>query len=204
MAARQGPGGMGGALRGALSAAAAVGRAPGFREPRLAAGRTFWLEQRPQERGRTTLLVRETHPQGGDAGAAIELTPGLCNLRSRVHDYGGGVYAVEGTTVVFVEDRDRCLWRLDLPAGLLPDAIGPPQRLTAPDEAGSSRAFADGLIDPGRRRWLGVMEQRGCDQLVAVSLEGGGAAGDGEKERDDTRSPPRSRNVTDQPTSAKR
>jgi dienelactone hydrolase len=151
----------------------AVGRAPGFREPRLAAGKTFWLEQRPQEKGRTTLLVRENPPQGGEAGAPIELTPGGCNLRSRVHDYGGGVYAVEGTTVVFVEDSDRCLWRLDLPAGLLRDPIGPPQRLTAPDEAGTSRAFADGLIDPGRHRWLGVMEQQGRDQLVAVSLEGG-------------------------------
>jgi dipeptidyl aminopeptidase/acylaminoacyl peptidase len=153
----------------------AVGRAPGFKEPRLAGGRTFWLEQRPQEQGRTTLLVREEPLQGEEGDDPIELTPGPSNLRSRVHDYGGGVYAVEGNTVVFVEDGDRCLWRLDLPAGPLREALPPqrPQRLTAADAAGTSRAFADGLIDRGRRRWLGVMEQQGRDQLVAVSLEGG-------------------------------
>lgn len=173
MAAGQGAGGMRGAPRGALSAAAAVGRIPVVREPRLAAGRTFWLEQRPQEQGRTTLLVREEPPQGGEPGAPIELTPGAFNLRSRVHDYGGGAYAVVGTTVVFVEDGDRCLWRLELPSGPLREPIDPPQRLTAAAAQGTPRAFADGLIDPVRRRWLGVMEQQGRDHLVAVPLEGG-------------------------------
>jgi len=91
-----------------------------LREPRRAGGRTFWLEQRPQEQGRTTLLMREDRPQGEKPDAPLELTPGPCNLRSRVHDYGGGIYAVEGTTVVFVEDGDRGLWRLDLPANPRP------------------------------------------------------------------------------------
>jgi len=156
-----------------VSAAVAVGRTPVFREPRLAAGRTFWLEQRPQEQGRTTLLLREEAPPSGERAALIELTPAPCNLRSRVHEYGGGVYAVAGNTVVFIEDGDRCLWRLDLPAGPLRDPIPSPQRLTAAAAEGTPRAFADGLIDPGRRRWLGVMEQEGRDQLVAVPLEGG-------------------------------
>jgi dipeptidyl aminopeptidase/acylaminoacyl peptidase len=132
------------------------GRTPSFKEPLLRDGRLLWLEQRPQEQGRTTLMLR---PAGG--AAAIELTPSPTNLRSRVHEYGGGVYALEGNDLVFVDDGDRCLWHLNLG--------GAPQRLTPP----GPRAFADGLIDGPRRRWLGVMEADGRDQLVAVPLAGG-------------------------------
>ncbi|MCP9917357.1 S9 family peptidase [Cyanobium sp. ATX 6F1] len=161
-----------------------MGLTPALKEPHWLQGRLFWLEQRPQEQGRTTLLVR----QRPDA-EAVELTPGPWNLRSRVHDYGGGVYALgewHGASkeperlaeplAVFVHDGDRCLWRLDLGPTL---AGGPgkaeghappePQRLTQP----GARAFADGLIDGARRRWIGVMEEGGRDQLVAVDLAGG-------------------------------
>ncbi|MFM7634942.1 MAG: prolyl oligopeptidase family serine peptidase [Cyanobacteriota bacterium] len=142
-----------------------MGRTPSVREPLLRGGRLFWLEQRPQERGRTTLLVAPpAQPE-----AAIELTPGEWNLRSRVHGYGGGVYAVEGPDLVWVDDGDRCLWHRPLdPHTGAPG--GEPQRLTAPD---AGRAFADGLIDCGRARWIGVMEQGGRDHLVAVPLTGG-------------------------------
>ena len=83
-----------------LAATLVVAASPALREPRLAGGRLFWLEQRPGEQGRTTLLMQA-------AGAPPqELTPGR-NLRSRVHDYGGGCYAVAGPTVVFSDDSDR-------------------------------------------------------------------------------------------------
>ena len=46
-----------------LSAQHAVGRLPGLKEPALVSGPDatlwlIWLEQRPQERGRTTALIR--------------------------------------------------------------------------------------------------------------------------------------------------
>jgi hypothetical protein len=146
-----------------LAAALVEGRAPSIKEPLLRDGQLLWLEQRPQEQGRTTLMLR---PAGG--GAGVELTPSPCNLRSRVHEYGGGVYAAAGSDLVFVDDGDRCLWHLNLPG----DPTGPdhaPRRLTTPGPWG----FADGLIDVPRRRWLGVMETEGRDQLVAVPLAGG-------------------------------
>jgi len=139
-----------------LAAALVEGRTPSLKEPLLRDGRLLWLEQRPQEQGRTTLMLQ---PAGG--GAGVELTPNPCNLRSRVHEYGGGVYAASGSDLVFVDDGDRCLWHLNLP--------GAPRRLTTP----GPRGFADGLIDGPRRRWLGVMEAEGRDQLVAVPLAGG-------------------------------
>jgi len=61
---------------------------PVLKEPQLAGGRLFWQEQRPQEGGRTTLLLREAD------GRSRDLTPGDWNLRSRVHEYGGGAVAV--------------------------------------------------------------------------------------------------------------
>lgn len=158
-----------------LPAPAAVGAVPTWREPRLVRGHLFWLEGRPQEQGRTTLLMR---PAGERHALPRELTPPPWNLRSRLHGYGGGAFTSDGTTVVFVHDGDRQLWRLDLAAD--PQASLPaPQRLTAPPDpaegAGGQdqRAFGDGLVDGPRDRWIGVMEAGGRDQLVAVSLAGG-------------------------------
>ena len=154
-----------------LSAANAVVSIPVPKEPLLAQGRLFWLEQRPQENGRTTLMGC-----GSRGRPPRDLTPGQWNLRSRIHGYGGGSYTVNGKIAVFVHDGDRCLWRLDLESGLEPGlevvALGQPRQLTAPGEQGE-RTFSDGLIDRARDRWIGVMEQGGEDFWVAVPLEGG-------------------------------
>lgn len=95
-----------------------------------------------------------------------DLTPGPWNLRSRAHEFGGGCYAVAADQVVFIHDGDGCLWHLCMAHG------EPPRRLTQPQARGE-RCFAEGLIDLGRQRWLGVMEAGGRDQLVAVPLAGG-------------------------------
>jgi len=97
----------------------------------------------------------------------FELTPGDWNLRSRVHEYGGGVFAVAGADLVLVHDGDRCLYHLPIDPSGAP--LAPPRRLVEPGD----RAFADGLIDPGRQRWVGVMEAHGRDHLVALPLAGG-------------------------------
>ena len=152
-----------------LSAALVLGKTPSLKEPQLLGGDLFWLEQRPHEKGRTTLMVR-----AAGAAAARELTPGAWNLRCRVHEYGGGACAVGRTSrgepiAVFVHDGDRCLWLLPLRG----DA-GEPQRLTPP--AGDGRfagALGGGVIDPAADRWIGVLEVDGADQLVAVPLQGG-------------------------------
>jgi len=155
---------------GALSARAVVGSTPALKEPRLDGDSLYWLEQRPQERGRTTLLRR---PVADPQAPPEELTPGSWDLRSRVHEYGGGVVAIAGSDVVFVHDGDRCLWHGDL-AGQPPGDPGARfRRLTPAAPAGSPRAFAGGVIDQKHRRWLGVMEAEGRDQLVAVPLAGG-------------------------------
>lgn len=154
-----------------LPAAVAVGALPSWHDPCLVRGQLLWLETRPREGGRTTLLTR---PAGG-AQPPRELTPAPWTVRSRLHGYGGGAFSTDGAAVVFVHDGDRQLWCVDWPA---PDAPLPaPRRLTAPPELAEGqrdgRAFGDGLIDGRRRRWLGVLEENGRDRLAAVSLAGG-------------------------------
>jgi dienelactone hydrolase len=152
-----------------LSAEVVLGKTPTIKEPRLLGGVLYWLEQRPQEQGRTTLMARR-----GPDQAAVELTPGVWNLRCRVHEYGGGACAIGQVgnaepIAVFVHDADRCLWLLGL------DGDKPqPQRLTSPGSDGRfPGALGGGLIDPANNRWIGVLEAGGRDQLVAVSLQGG-------------------------------
>jgi dienelactone hydrolase len=152
-----------------LPAELVLGKTPSIKEPRLLGGVLYWLEQRPQEQGRTTLMARRSPDQ-----AAVELTPGAWNLRCRVHEYGGGACAIgrlsNGEPVaVFIHDADRCLWLLAL-SGDNPQL----QRLSSPGSDGRfPGTLGGGLIDPANNRWIGVLEAGGRDQLVAVSLQGG-------------------------------
>jgi len=229
------------ALRRPLSASRVVGATPLWSEPRLQGGRLFWLERRPAEGGRTTLLCRPLDDLNRGAAAAREIVPATADLRSRVHDYGGGAYCLAPaeagrTTVVWVNDRDRALWSLELPPLAAPEDAGgpgpgaagpvpgtvpqpesaradsaqvatertepelpaipvpvaagtgaaeppPPATATAAEPAATgprpittadpARRYADGLIDPLRQRWIGVLEQGDAEALVAVPLAGG-------------------------------
>ncbi len=161
-----------------LPVTVAVGAQPGWNAPWLVNGRVIWLETRPQEGGRATLLTRRL----GSSAPPRELTPAPWSVRSRLHGYGGGAFCADSAAVVFTHDGDRQLWCLDLPTpGASTPAPGAPppapRRLTPPPppEGGASggRAFADGLLDRRRQRWLGVLEAQGRDQLVSVNLAGG-------------------------------
>ena len=66
----------------------------------------LWLAGRASEAGRTTLLRRR-------AGSQAELTPAPFNVRNRVHEYGGGAYAVEAGTVWFSHHADNRLYRVE-------------------------------------------------------------------------------------------
>ncbi|MDP6202588.1 MAG: prolyl oligopeptidase family serine peptidase [Prochlorococcus sp.] len=157
-----------------LSAECALGRTPSLKEPRLIGDWVLWLEQRPQERGRTTALIR---PWGQFDCPAQELTPAPVNLRTRVHDYGGGVVATafedNQLLLAWIDANDGGLWfqrwqGFDQVSttGKALTAINPPIRLSCLDDA----QLADGLIDLQRQRWLGVMEVEEQDWLVTFSL----------------------------------
>jgi hypothetical protein len=83
----------------------------------------YWLESRPSEGGRTVLVHQLPD------GQTVDVTPAPANVRSRVHEYGGGAAAVRGELVVYSEFADNRLYRLQVPAtGAAPTVIE-----TAPD-----------------------------------------------------------------------
>ena len=69
-------------------------------------GALFWLEARPQEGGRATLM-RCASGSRHRAGGRVELTPGAFDVRSRVYEYGGGAFCVGGGCAYFVDNRDQ-------------------------------------------------------------------------------------------------
>ena len=116
----------------------------------------YWTESRPGEGGRNVLVKRG----GGD------LTPPPYNVRTRVHEYGGGAATVRDGSIYFSNFADQRLYRLD-PGGT-------PQPLTPEPPTGAGRRYADGVIDPSRQRWIGVREAhqdgRVDNAIVAVDL----------------------------------
>ena len=70
-------------------------------------GDVFWLEGRATEGGRSVLVRRRAD------GSTADVTPAPFNVRSRVHEYGGGAYAVRDQVSGLLELRRRTA----LPAG---------------------------------------------------------------------------------------
>jgi dipeptidyl aminopeptidase/acylaminoacyl peptidase len=129
----------------------------------------LWTEGRAADQGRN-VLVR------ADAGAAPhDRTPAPWNVRSRVHEYGGGAFAVDGADVFFVHFDDQRVYRLD--------ASGAATAVTH----GAERRYADLLPDRRRGRLIAVREEHGgaapdgrgqarpepVNTLVAIDLAGG-------------------------------
>jgi hypothetical protein len=55
---------------------------------RIDGDHVYWLEGRPQERGRSVIV------RAGADGVASDVTPASFNVRTRVHEYGGGAWLV--------------------------------------------------------------------------------------------------------------
>ena len=118
----------------------------------------YWLEGRPAEGGRT-VLVR----QSGDT--AEDVTPSGFNVRSRVHEYGGGAALVADGEVYFVNfdtQRIYCHRPGDAPRAVTPE---------------TGARFADMQLDRRRKRLICVSEDHSKageprNELVAVGLEG--------------------------------
>lgn len=110
-------------------------------QPRLDAGNVYWLESRPEEGGRQVVVAQTLD------GEAADITAAGANVRTRVHEYGGGDYAVDTGEVVFSEfDDQRVRW---LAAG-----GGEPCLLS-----GAGARYADFVWSPDRR-WLAAVEER--------------------------------------------
>lgn len=90
-----------------LSAAWASSSAPRLEGGALIGDQVWWGESVPAEAGRTTIRRRAVD------GQIDEILPEPWNARSRVHEYGGGSWAVsEEGILFFVEKSDQRVWML--------------------------------------------------------------------------------------------
>ncbi|MEO0443240.1 MAG: S9 family peptidase [Pseudomonadota bacterium] len=136
-------------------------------QPQLANGHCFWLESRPQEKGRS-LIVCETAD-----GSRQDITPKHMDVRSRIHEYGGGDYRIHGDTAYFVNKADQRVYS---------QSLKDPDNIQALSPEGSYR-YGDFCIDEDRRQLICVCEihkqntsePENC--IVAIKLDGSSIAG---------------------------
>ena len=200
-----------------------AGAAVSLNDPWVYEGLLHWLESRPAEGGRVTLLQRRVWPQtdaldegesaqgkggedgggrtaslgkagsagrvesvqqaksagkaegraaleshGEDEAEVLELTPSPYNVRSRVHEYGGGAYLPTALGVFFVNFSDQNIY--------LADKEGDIHQIT---HSPAGIRYADLCHDPRRQRLIAVTEIHGEDgqmpenALAAVALADG-------------------------------
>jgi len=119
----------------------------------------YWLEMRPEEGGRSVVV------RNGE-----DLMPAPFDVRTRVHEYGGGAWNVSAGVLYFSNDADRRLYSLQ-----------PGQTPVALTSEGKWR-YADGVIDARRNQWIGVREdhtggQEPVNTIAGISLRGSPESG---------------------------
>ena len=127
----------------------------------LSGGDICWTEGRPHEEGRNVLVRVST------GGIVRDLTQPPWNVRSRVHEYGGGAFAIGADAVWFCQYDDQRLYRLD--------ASGSATALTRD----AAMRYADATLDASQRRLIAVREDHGgrlgepVNTLVAIEVDTG-------------------------------
>jgi hypothetical protein len=135
----------------------------GVNEPMLDGEQVYWQESRPKEGGRYVLMRQDP------TGEKVETTPRDFNVRTTVHEYGGGDYLVHGNTIYFSNFKDQRLYRQA--SGSQPVAVTPPN---------VDLRYADGVVDVRRDRLIIVREDhtakagQAVNSIVAIHLVKGG------------------------------
>ncbi|HEX8967258.1 MAG TPA: S9 family peptidase, partial [Chloroflexota bacterium] len=157
-----------GSWRSPITAAAIAAGEVSLSSPDIANDDVYWLEGKPLEGGRIVVV------RVGRNGSRQELTPAPFNVRTRVHEYGGGSYLIHHSSVFFSNFADQRLYRLD--AGQAPRAITPVPAFPA------GLRYADACVSDARGLLICVRERHETDgreatnELVAVAADGSGQA----------------------------
>lgn len=123
----------------------------GLGQPAIDGEDIYWIEMRPSEGGRSVIVKRDSE------GRITDVTPSGFNARTRVHEYGGGDYAVRDGEVYFSNFSDQQLY--------VQKTGGPPEALTTIP----NMRYADAIIDDERRRLICAREDHTEDHTVARS-----------------------------------
>lgn len=133
----------------------------------LVAGTPVWSAARPDDGGRAQLVT------ASDDGT-VDLLPAGSNVRSAVHEYGGGDWWSAGDRIWYVEWSDQRIYTLRLGDDAAPSAI------TADSSPPRSVRWADGDVHPDRQWIAAVRETHDGDEatdvrneIVAIGATGG-------------------------------
>ncbi len=135
--------------------------------PWIEDGTVWWLEGRASEGGRIALVRLDP------GGVPQDVVPPDFNVRTAVHEYGGGAYCVHGGVVYASSFEDQRLYRIEPGAAPVPITPDVPER---------RHRYADGRITPDGTLWIGVRERHAVsdsskdvvNELVAVPTDGSG------------------------------
>ena len=113
----------------------------GLGSPTFDGEELYWLESRPNEGGRQVIVKME-------GGQPVDLTPPSFNVRSRVHEYGGGDFIVNKGVIYFVNFVDQRIYAQLAFPGVDPVPITPEGKFR----------FSDMVVDERRSRLICVVE----------------------------------------------
>jgi len=119
----------------------------------------YWIEMRPAEGGRNVAVRRNPD------GSTSDINPAPFNIRTRVHEYGGGSLLVHKGTLYFSNFDDQRLYS-QVP-GSKPKALTP-----------ADLRYADAVFDETRERLICIREdhtpkgKEAINTIVALGLKG--------------------------------
>jgi dipeptidyl aminopeptidase/acylaminoacyl peptidase len=116
--------------------------------PQLDNGNSYWLEQRPEEQGRSVVVCQPANTEQD----AFDVTPATMSVLSKVHEYGGGCYTVADDVVYFVNANDQRVY--SMPA----DQSSDPMVLSPDNSAQVHYRYADLFMDKKRQQLIAVCE----------------------------------------------
>lgn len=148
-----------GSWRSPISATSVTEKTVGLGSVCVVNKEVFWLEARPEEKGRNVLVKL------GSNDTVTELTPQPFNVRTRVHEYGGGAYLITENAIYFSNFSD----------GRVYQQLGKetPQAITPEN---SACRYADFILDSQRNRLICVCEDHSqadsepTNSIVAIDL----------------------------------
>jgi dipeptidyl aminopeptidase/acylaminoacyl peptidase len=125
----------------------------------------WWLESRAAEAGRVVLVRRDPD------GTTEDVVPAGFNVRTSVHEYGGGAYCIQDGTAFVSNFDDQRLYRVDRGAEPVP---------ITPEVEDRRHRYADGRVTADGRLWIGVRERHAesdrphdvVNELVVLPTDG--------------------------------
>ena len=151
-----------GSWKSPITATAIASESFGLAQVAIDGDDLYWTETRPWEGGRSVIVRHSAY------GVTSDVTPEDFNVRNRVHEYGGGAFAVHDGVVYFTNDSDQRVYTHrpgEAPTPLTPD---------------DSRRYADLEVDRRHNRILCVCEDHSqpgvepTNTVVAIGIADGG------------------------------